>query len=322
MNQNWRPSAGVEMLRARAALLHDIRAYFLQHNVMEVETPVLSNAGVTDPNINSMRLSLQGQADRFLHTSPEFPMKRLLCADSGDIYQISKVFRSAELGRNHNPEFTLLEWYRLNYDHHDLMQEVDSLLHALFPGELALPRSRFLSYADAILNATGKPLEEFDAAAVRQVLHERGIEPPDSLGEAIDPWLDMLMSFVVAPAFDSNSLTFLYDYPVSQAALAKISRDSPEVAERFEVYFGELELANGFHELQNAEEQRARFENDNSVRAAQSMEQIPLDDNLIDALTSGLPACAGVALGIDRLLMAFYQKSDIKEVISFDYNHA
>lgn len=322
MSQIWRPSAGVEMLRARAALLNDIRAFFSHHKVMEVETPVLSKAGVTDPNIHSMRLSLQDQADRFLHTSPEFPMKRLLCADSGDIYQISKVFRDAELGRNHNPEFTLLEWYRLEYDHHDLMQEVDTLLHGLFPGELALPRSRFLSYADAVLNATGKPLEEFDTAAVRQVLHERGIEPPDSLGEGIDSWLDLLMSFVVAPTFDRDCLTYLYDYPASQAALAKISSDNPDVAERFEVYFGELELANGFHELQNAEEQRARFENDNGARAAQSLEQIPLDHNLIDALTSGLPTCAGVALGIDRLLMAFYKKSHIKEVISFDYDHA
>ena len=322
MKSDWRPSADVDMLHARAKLLQDIREYFRLHPALEVDTPMLSRAAATDPNIHSMSLPAGGDSLLYLHTSPEFPMKRLLCAGIGDIYQICKVFRASESGRFHNPEFTLLEWYRTGLDHQALMIEVDSFLHEITPGELALPRSRFLTYKEALQNTIGKSLEELDAGVVRHELESRGLDIPRSMGVELDPWLDLLMSMVVAPAFDSDRFTFLYDYPASQAALAKISADNPNYAERFEVYFGELEIANGFHELQDAGEQLSRFQADNDKRKAVSSPEMPPDMHLIEALEYGLPDCAGVALGIDRLLMVYYGNSRIQEVLAFGHDRA
>lgn len=284
---------------------------------------MLSTAATTDPNILSMSLTMSDGSLRYLQTSPEFPMKRLLCAGLDDVYQISRVFRASEYGRNHNPEFTMLEFYRLGYDHQKLMLELDELLHVVWPKELALPRSRFLTYADAIAGAVMRPLDQLDGDAIRNILQSRGHQPPNSMDiHDLDGWLDLLMTHLVAPVLAKDRFTFIYDYPASQAAMSKIRTDDPPVGERFEVYYGELEIANGFHELQNADEQAGRFVRDLETRSARGLADIPIDENFISALHDGLPDCAGVAVGLDRLLMAMLKKSSISEVISFSFENA
>ncbi len=322
MQDNWRPTAGASVLRSRAELLAHIRQYFACHEVMEVETPVLSVAGVTDPNIHSLQLSFDQYSARYLHTSPEFPMKRLLCSGSGDIYQICRVFRAGEKGRFHNPEFTLLEWYRLGYDHHELMRELDELVHTVWPENKSLPRSEFIAYAGAIKRHCGVPLSELDCATIERIIRSDGHLPPDEMPEDVDVWLDLLITHVVAPKFPKDRFTVLFDYPANQAALARIRQGNTPVAERFEMYFGELEVANGFHELKDPVEQKQRFCDEQAKRLALGLPNIPFDQNLVNALADGLPDCAGVAVGLDRLLMILCDANVISEVISFDYDNA
>ncbi|MDO6461475.1 EF-P lysine aminoacylase EpmA [Granulosicoccaceae sp. 1_MG-2023] len=319
MTDQGLPSAGAQALYLRARLYSAIRDYFARQAVLEVETPVLSHAAVTDPAIHSFALPVAGQTC-YLHTSPEFPMKRLLAAGSGDIYQICRVFRDGERGRNHNPEFAMLEWYRVGFDHHELMREVDDLLHQVWPGSAPGP-SRYLSYAGAVRQATGFLPWELDGERIAEILRRHGTEPPD-MGDDIDGWLDLLITHVVAPGFEPDCLTFIYDYPASQAALARV-RDDGEVAlaERFEVYYGERELGNGFHELNRSAEQRARFEADNAKREAQGLPLMPADERLLATLDK-LPDCAGVAIGLDRLLMVIGAYQSIDEVLSFDFDRA
>ncbi len=321
MSIAWRPTANLKTLRLRADLVTTTRRFFADRKVLEVDTPMLSTAGVTDPNIHSMHLLINGQL-RFLHTSPEFAMKRLLAAGVGDIYQICKVFRAAEQGRYHNPEFTLLEWYRLGFDHYRLMREVDCLLHALWSRDTTLPESINVSYADVIKQVCACAIEDLDVSKIRQILIKKGHSPPATMSDALDPWLDLLMTHCVAPEFEKNRFTFLYDYPASQAALAKIRLTPVPVAERFEVYFGELEIANAFHELQDAKEQAQRFSAETKTRSDLSLQKMPVDDRLLTALKSGLPACSGVAIGIDRLLMVLCEVTDIRDVLSFAYDIA
>ncbi len=301
-------------------MLARIRTFFIQHPAMEVDTPALSTAGVTDPNISSLSV-LVAEGKKLLHTSPEFPMKRLLAAGSGDIYQIAKVFRNGEQGRVHNPEFSLLEWYRLGMDHHDLMQELDALLMSLAPDDKSKTSIK-LSYSEAIEEATTYKLENLNIKIIERILHDADVVAPISMGKNLDTWLDLLLTVVVAPKFKTDRFTFLYDYPASQAALAKICSSNPLVAERFEVYFGELELANGFHELQNATEQLSRFESEIEERREKELPIIPIDKHLVDALESGLPDCAGVAVGLDRLLMVLCDKTSIDEVLSFSHDRS
>lgn len=302
----------MKSLRARAALLRRIREFFHAREVLEVETPVLSRHATVDRHIDSFRC----QDGRWLQTSPEFAMKRLLCAGSGPIWQLCKVFRHEESGRWHNPEFSLLEWYRPGFDHHALMSEVEELL-----GYCGLPLSRpceRLSYRDAFLREAGfdpflTPLEQ-----LRSRLAARGLEEPRGLSPAElddrDLWLDLWMSLVVAPRLGQQGPCFLYDFPASQAALAQV-RD--EVAERFELIWQGVELANGFHELADAEEQQTRFRRDQDWRQRSGRAVPDHDVHLIEALRQGLPACAGVALGIDRLLQLLLDLPDIARVLAF-----
>lgn len=322
MQDNWQPTAKASILRARAELMAQLRQYFTVHDVLEVETPVLSRAGVTDPNIHSLQLSVDSGSTRYLHTSPEFPMKRLLCSGVGNIYQISRVFRAGEKGRFHNPEFTMLEWYRLGYDHHELMRELDELMHTVWPENKALPRSEFIAYADAIERYCGVPLCDLDCQKIESIIRDKGHLPPDEMPSVIDVWLDLLITHVVAPQFPKNRFTVLFDYPESQAALARIRQDDIPVAERFEMYFGELEIANGFHELTDPIEQQQRFRDEQAKRQTSGLPHIPFDQNLIDALTHGMPDCAGVAVGVDRLLMILCDVDSISEVLSFDHDNA
>jgi len=317
-SDNWKPGASLHALQQRARLLQSIRAFFAQRDVLEVDTPILSGAAITDPQLESFRTRFAGR-DYFLHTSPEFYMKRLLAAGSGDIYQVARVFRADEVGRYHNPEFSLLEWYRLGLDHQALMDEMQQLISELFTqfGHRPLGFSR-LSYRQAFINQLAIDPLQASAEELAACAREQQIEIPlgMNMGDK-DMWLDWLMVAAVAPGFDQQGMSFIYDYPASQAALARLSKDDPRVAHRFELFYGELELANGFYELLDADEQLARFQQENALRKLRGQSIMPIDMQLIAALKSGLPDCAGVAMGLDRLLMVLTGARSISEVISF-----
>jgi lysyl-tRNA synthetase class 2 len=322
---DWRPSASLAMLRVRAELLAKIRDFFRQAGVLEVETPACSRFGVTDPAIESFTTQYTGPGAaqgslRYLHTSPEFPMKRLLAAGSGPIYQLCRVFRNGELGRLHNPEFTLLEWYQPGFDHHALMGELASLILALSPRNLAV---EYLSYAEAFHRHLQIDPHSESVESLRFHALAAGVAGVEGLElESRDAWLDLLMSHLIEPRLGVDGMTFLYDYPASQAALARVRPGDPPVAERFELYLAGVEIANGFHELTDAREQRTRFLEENQRREAMGLPQVPLDEHLLAALKSGMPSCAGVALGVDRLLMVLTGSSQIPDVIAFDSSRA
>lgn len=314
-NNDWRPSASPQVLRKRADLLQHVRAFFHARDVVEVETPVMSSAGNTDPNIDSVVCD-SSKETHYLHTSPEFGMKRLLAAGSGSIYQVCKVFRDNEHGRYHSPEFTMLEWYRLDFDHHALMDEVETLLKVLLV-ETHIQDSSRISYRQACIEYAGfDPLSisnnDLVSAAARL-----GFSAVQGLGKSDrDAWLELLFDQVVVPKLANNTIVFIYDYPASQAALAKIRVDEG-VAERFEVYIDGIELANGFHELTDAVEQRQRFEMENITRKQQGKQPVMIDEHFLAALQAGLPECAGVALGIDRLLMLICGTESLADVLAF-----
>ncbi|HEY9149074.1 MAG TPA: EF-P lysine aminoacylase EpmA [Gammaproteobacteria bacterium] len=313
----WRPAAPLENLRQRARILQRIRAFFDAHGVLEVETPALSRAAITDPHLEcfATRYTGPGHSDGlplYLHTSPEFPMKRLLAAGVGPIYQLCKVFRQGEAGRRHNPEFTLLEWYRPGYDHHALMDEVAALVAPLLGLEGEAER---LSYREAFLRHLEIDPLSASLPELRQCAAAHGIRGFDDEG-ARDVWLDLLLTHCIEPELGRDRLCFLYDYPASQAALARLNPDDQRVAERFELYYRGVELANGFHELADASEQRRRFEAELSTRAEQGLEQVPLDEYLLAALEQ-LPHCSGVALGIDRVVMLALGAESLDEVMAF-----
>ena len=291
--------------------------------MLEVETPILSAAAVTDPHIESFAIKdPQYGKPRYLHTSPEFGMKRLLAAGSGSIYQLCKVFRQGELGRRHNPEFTLLEWYRLDFDHQQLMTEVNELVRELLDGYLTLGDTQRLTYRDVFLQYAGLDPHTASTRELQAKVEERGIDVTGLSDTDKDAWLDLLMTHTVEPALPRDCPVFIYDYPASQAALARIRPNDPPVAERFELYIYGMELANGFHELTDAGEQRQRFEVDNRARLAAGLAPMPVDARFLAALEAGLPDCAGVALGLDRLVMLATGAKSISEVLAFDADRA
>jgi len=308
-------------------MLQSLRAFFAAREILEVETPVLSPSAITDPQLKSFSTGFK-QRDFYLHTSPEFYMKRLLAAGSGDIYQVARVFRDDELGRHHNPEFSLLEWYRTGFDHHRLMDEVEQLLAALFVNEgLQIKR---LSYQQAFLQQLQIDPLDIDVPALKQCAEKFKIEIPQGMDMGMDErmnvggqahnrdiWLDWLMLECVAPSFAKEGFTFLYNYPASQAALARLDERDPRVANRFELFYGELELANGFYELTDAQEQLQRFNRENAVRELRGHALMPVDHALIAALDAGLADCSGVAIGLDRLLMVLTGREKIQDVIAF-----
>lgn len=328
---DWRPVASLDALKLRADLLARIRNYFSTQGVLEVDTPVLSSAGATDPAIRSFTTTYHGpapvpgcgsDAKLYLHTSPEFPMKRLLAAGSGSIYQVCKVFRDGESGSSHNPEFTLLEWYRNGFDHFDLMDDVEKLLREVLDGILPVEPVDHWTYRELFLEVTG--LDPFMAPVtdMQAVLRKHGLRDPVGLSaDDRDAWLDMLMTHVIEPRL-GHGLVFVRDYPASQAALARLHSGQPAVAARFEVYLEGIELANGYHELTDATEQQQRFAKDNARRIAQGAEPVSMDRHLLAAMQSGLPDCAGVALGIDRLLMAAGRAETIDAMIAFPLTNA
>lgn len=301
-------------------MLQNIRAFFTRYNALEVETPILSKSTITDPHLHSFKTGYLNH-HYYLHTSPEFFMKRLLAAGSGDIYQICKVFRDDEQGQNHNPEFTMLEWYRVGFDQQQLMDEIEKLFKTLLKKldtELSWQSVKRISYQQVFIDVLGIDPLETGAVELKSVTEKNNIEIPIGMdADDRDMWLDWLMTQAIAPSLDKKQFTFLYDYPASQAALAKLNSADPRVAHRFEVYYGELELANGFNELTNAAEQRRRFEEENKKRQQLGLDIIPVDENLLSALEQGIPECSGVAVGLDRLLMVLLGIERIEDVLSF-----
>jgi lysyl-tRNA synthetase class 2 len=319
---DWRPTATRERLRLRATLLERTRAFFAARQVMEVDTPVLVNAAVTDVHIHSVAVNLGGAVavpgaaapDLYLHTSPEYAMKRLLAAGSGDIYQICHVARGFEQGRTHNTEFTLVEWYRLGFELPRLMDEVEALVRELCAPHPALlgPGER-LTYREAFCRHTGVDPLAATPAQLQGLVEPLGYRDPATRDEL----LDLIMGALVGPRLGHEALTFVHGYPASQAALARLDPADPRVARRFELYLGGLELANGFHELASAAEQRARFAADLRLRECSGLPVHPMDERLLAALEHGLPECAGVALGFDRVVMLAAGATHIREVLAF-----
>ncbi|MCW0395803.1 Elongation factor P--(R)-beta-lysine ligase [Xanthomonas sacchari] len=310
-------------LQLRARLNAAIRGFFAARGVLEVETPMLSAAGNTEPNIDSFQTRFSGHVDagpalRWLRTSPEYPLKRLLAAGIGDCYELGRVFRNGEAGGRHNPEFTMLEWYRVGWDHRQLIEETVELVRTALALVGRSATLQVLSYRDLFLQGVG--LDPFAAPleALQQPLREIRIDA-DGLGR--DDWLDLLMTHCLQPAFPADRLTVVHDWPASQCALARVRDDDPPVAERFELYLGGYELANGYHELNDAAEQRRRFLRDHALRQARGAVLPPLDERLLQALPA-LPDCAGVAVGVDRLLMAMRGTAQIGEVLAYDFAHA
>ena len=315
----WCPAAAVETMKLRARMLSGIRAFFSKQGILEVETPLLSLAGTTDPNIQSFQVTA-ATGWRYLQTSPEFAMKRLLASGCGDIYQICKAFRRDELGCYHNPEFSLLEWYRTGFDHLRLMGEAEALLRHLLMPRRTLNESLRLSYRSACTRYADLDPVRASKTDVANAVRAHGIDVQGRL--SVDECLDLLFAQVIAPSFSRDRLTFICDFPASQASLARIRPGNPAVAERFEVFYGPLELANGFHELTDPAEQRRRFEREREQRIFVGLTDMPTDERLLSALEHGLPECAGVALGLDRLLMLMAGLERFDEVLAFPWKRA
>ena len=323
----WQPSASLQQLQLRARMLASMRAFFMARGVMEVQTPILSHYANPDPAIDSFVCQYIGEGapepvSMYLHTSPEFAMKRLLAAGSGPIYQLASVFRQGELGSRHNPEFSMLEWYQPGFDHHELMREVDALVRALAPTGFTLSASRYLAYRDAFLEYAGIDPFVSETEDLHACVQAHGIDVSGMDRAEQDEWLDLLMSHVIEPALPGDCPVFIYDYPASQAALARIRNDVHPVAERFELYLGGMELANGFHELWDADEQAQRFTTNNRVREARGQATLPVDQYLLAGLASSEIDCAGVALGLDRLQMVFSGARRIEDVLNFSFDRA
>lgn len=321
---DWSPSATHAALRLRAQLYALMRCHFAEQGVIEVETPVLSAAGNTEPNIASFSLSFSGRVDggprtRWLRTSPEHALKRLLASGFGDCYELGRVFRDGEAGVRHNPEFTLLEWYRVGWDHHRLAQETVQLVQQALALCGRTAEVNECTYAELYRQALGVDAFADSEQRLQQALGEVQIDPD---GLSRDDWLDLLMTHRIQPAFPADRITVVHDFPAAQCALARIRHDVHPVAERFELYLGPLELANGYHELVDADEQTRRFHYDLQRRMARDLPQPPVDDRFLQALQAGLPACAGVALGVDRLLMAMLGTDRIADVLAFDWLRA
>lgn len=320
---NWLPNANIKLLKQRATIIQKIRVFFIERELLEVETPALSQSGVTDPHlfcfksyfvgadIDAKNIEEQG-VPLYLQTSPEFHMKRLLAAGSGSLFQIAKAFRNEESGRYHNPEFTLLEWYRVGFDHFQLMDEMDQLLRLV----LNCGQAKRLTYQQAFKQVLN--VDPLSASLEVLKLSGSALNLGDVLDKEsdVDTVLQLLFCIAIEPVIANDCPCFIYNFPASQAALARISNDDERVAERFEVYYKGIELANGFHELSDSVEQLKRFEKDNILRKKKALPEMPIDTRFIESLNN-LPDCAGVALGIDRLIMLVTEQKHIDNVLSF-----
>ena len=321
----WRPSATWDTLRARARLLGVARAFFAARDILEVDTPAIGRHGVTEPHIASIGVRLTARPDtpHFLQTSPEYALKRLLATGGPDLYQLGKVFRDGELGRLHQPEFTLVEWYRRGISLDEIIAETCGFIAELMSagGHGAGPHVERHAYADLFqaklaIDPLHAPLAELRAAA-RQRIGPLTDALAVQLGDDRSAWLDLLMSHVVIPDLPAAALSVIHHYPAAQAALARLDPADPRVAERFEVFYGGLELANGYRELTDAREQRRRFARDLQRRETAGAPAMTADPALLAALEHGLPDCCGVAVGFDRVVMCALDLDSIEETLSF-----
>ncbi len=313
----WRPAAPRETLERRAAVLAPVRAFFAARGVLEVETPLLGRRTTSDPAIESVAVTLADGTRGWLQTSPEHAMKRLLAAGSGPIYEITRSFRAGEHGRLHNVEFTILEWYRPGFDHHRLMDEVAALVEEV----LGVTEHRRISYDEALREGAAVDGHDAPVETLADACAKAGVDRARALAMGRDAMLDLLLAERVQPALGPG-LVHVHDFPASKSALARVRPGTPPLAERFEAFVDGIELANGYHELTDAHEQARRFAADRARRAAAGLTDVEPDERLLDALEHGLPACAGVALGLDRLAMLAAGASDVAAVIAFPFEHA
>lgn len=308
-------------------MLNTIRQFFDARGVLEVETPLLSNAAGTDPHIASFSTTFDhpqspNPVELYLNSSPEFSMKRLLAAGSGSIFQICKAFRNGESGRFHNPEFSILEWYRVGFDLQQLIDEVELLVRQLLPTSLNSPTVR-RSYSDAFRQSTGldpltATIDDFKGCANEQGYPEAVV----ICAEARSLWLDFLFSHLVQPSLGMNGLCFIDRFPACQASLAQLNREEPGTAERVELFINGVELGNGFFELSDPKEQQRRFAEEENERLSKGLPEVPIDQRLLAALENGLPSCSGIAIGLDRILMLMMEASSIDQVVSFSVDRA
>lgn len=318
-SNSWHPSASITNLLKRAEIVAQIRHFFTERGLLEVETPALAHAGVTDPHMhpfitNFSTLGSTVENTLYLMTSPEYHMKRLLAAGSGPIFQICKSFRNGDQGGMHNPEFTILEWYRPGYSMYRLMDEVDDLMQQIMGCEAA----DRLSYQKIFLHYLELDPLTAGLDQLRELSAQFGPSAALLQCEDRDILLQFLFNAAVEPQIGANRPALIYHFPASQAALAQISHEDSRVAERFELYYRGVELANGFHELSDPQEQEQRFLRDNRKRQLNELPPQLIDEHFLAALRAGLPDCSGVALGVDRLLMLALSAQQIREVISFD----
>jgi elongation factor P--(R)-beta-lysine ligase len=321
---DWQPTASRAALLARAGLLSRTRAFFAARGVLEVETPALVGAATSDPQIESLAVqSPAGAPLGFLHTSPEYAMKRLLAAGSGDIYQLCKVFRAGERSRLHNPEFTLLEWYRQGFSLPQLMQETAALAQALLAMDAAALRAiESIRYAEAFQRHLGIDPLTAPTAAILALAVRHGLVEDSGSAVTRDELLDFLVATQVGPALGQGTLCCLHHYPASQASLAQLDAEDPRTALRFELYADGVELANGYVELGDAAEQRARFLADAQARSRRGLHPHAGDARLLAALEAGLPPCAGVAMGFDRVVMLALSEPQIDAVLALPAERA
>ena len=309
---NWQPGASIDTLQKRAKIMRTIRQFFADRDVMEVETPIFLRGAVTDPHLQSLitLMQLPEEADPvpvFAHASPEYAMKRLLAAGSGSIYQLAKVFRNGESGRYHNPEFTLLEWYRLQWSYQQLMDEVCELLE-----QVAGVQPQRYSMAELLDHYLKLDVVDLSAEKLQAVIQQQGMDV-SGMDLSADNLLDYLFDRCIVPHFHAEDF-LVYDYPAFSAQLAALSSTTPVVAERFEVYIQGVEIANGYQELQDLATHQKRFE---AHLKSRELNDWPLDEKFLAAIESGLPRCAGVALGVDRLCMLALNQDSIDQVIAF-----
>lgn len=322
---SWQPGCSIEHIQLRAKLLRDIREYFYAQNVLEVETPALCQTIGTDPYLDFFSTYLApGENNKlYLQTSPEFAMKRLLAGGTGSIYQISKAFRKGESGRLHNPEFSMLEWYRVGFNLEQLMDDVELLLSRFLPAEQFPGKTERIKYADIFKRYTGLNALQFDRSEYQSVAESLGFpEADDICTDEHVTWLDFLFSHSVQQHLGENGLCMVYDYPACLPSLARLQTADQRVAERVELFLLGIELGNGYHELSDMVEQRTRFQREVLLREANGAEKVSIDERLLASLQHGLPDCSGIALGLDRLLMILSQKNHIDEVLAFPIKNA
>lgn len=319
---DFQPTADLETLKRRSALLSQIRDVFRANGYWEVETPLLSHDTVVDAHLDPFRVAIADNSTDhvFLQTSPEFAMKRLIAAGADRIYQITKSFRRGEFGKRHNPEFTMAEWYALDETYHQQMDFVESLLRSLHNFDNT-PFAR-VTYAEAFANAFSTDVVSLNAHQLLDLAKTHHIDIPVGTATDCDAILNVLLAEKVEPQLGRQTPAFLYDYPASQSALARVRRQTPAVAERFELYIDGIEFCNGYQELTDPGELRERIANENAIRVREGLSELPTTSRLLNAMESGLPDCSGVALGIDRLAMWLFARDSLSQVIAFPFDRA